>query len=93
MIVDVSEVKSIYICSKKVDFRKQIDGLVTFIEFEFGQDVIDGSLFIFVNGYKNKIKMIYYDGSGFWMLVKRMEKGKFKNEFEEALNLNIFLKD
>lgn len=34
-------------------------GLVTFIEFEFGQDVIDGSLFIFVNnGYKNKIKMI-----------------------------------
>lgn len=75
MIVDVSEVKSIYICSKKVDFRKQIDGLVTFIEFEFGQDVIDGSLFIFVNGYKNKIKMIYYDGSGFWMLVKRMEKG------------------
>lgn len=88
MIVDVSEVKSIYICSKKVDFRKQIDGLVTFIEFEFGQDVIDGSLFIFVNGYKNKIKMIYYDGSGFWMLVKRMEKGKFKNEFEEALKLN-----
>lgn len=37
MIVDVSEVKSIYICSKKVDFRKQINGLVTFIEFELGQ--------------------------------------------------------
>lgn len=66
-------------------------GLVTFIEFEFGQDVIDGSLFIFVNnGYKNKIKMIYYDGSGFWMLVKRIEKGKFKNEFEESLKLNTF---
>lgn len=88
MIVDVSEVKSIYICTKKVDFRKQINGLVTFIELELGQDVIDGSLFIFVNGCKNKIKMIYYDGSGFWMLVKRMEKDKFKNEFEEALKLN-----
>lgn len=88
MIIDVSDVKSIYLCSKKVDFRKQIDGLVTFIEFELGQDVIDSSLFIFINQHKNKMKIIYYDGSGFWMLVKRMEKGKFKNEFEESLKLN-----
>lgn len=88
MIIDVSDVKSIYLYSKKVDFRKQIDGLVTFIEFELGHDVIDGSLFIFINQHKNKMKIIYYDGSGFWMLVKRMEKGKFKNEFEESLKLN-----
>lgn len=76
-------------CSKKVDFRKQIDGLVTFIEFEFNQDVIDGSLFIFVNGRKNKLKMIFYDGSGFWMLFKRMEKGKFRNEFSESFNMDF----
>ena len=68
MIVHVSEVKSIYICSRKVDFRKQITGLVTFIEFELGQDVIDGSLFNFINGYKNKIKMIYYYGVAFGCL-------------------------
>lgn len=89
MIIDTSDVKSIFICSKKVDFRKQIDGLVSLIEFEFNQDVIDGSLFVFINGHKNKMKMIYYDGSGFWMLVKRMEKGKFKNEFEDILKLNM----
>lgn len=89
MIIDTSDVKSIYICSQKVDFRKQIDGLVSFIEFEFDQDVIDGSLFIFINSKKNKMKMIYYDGSGFWMLVKRMEKGKFRNEFEDVLKLNM----
>lgn len=64
---------------------------MTFIEFEVGQNVIDGLLFIFVNGYKNKIKMIYYDDSGFWTLVKRIEKGKFKNEFEEALKLIIMV--
>lgn len=88
MIINTSDVKSIYLCSKKVDFRKQIDGLVSLIEFEFNHDVIDGSLFVFINAHKNKIKIIYYDGSGFWMLVKRMEKGKFQNEFIDAFNLN-----
>lgn len=88
MIINASDVKAIYLCSKKVDFRKQIDGLVTFIEFEFDYDVIDGSLFIFTNGQKNKLKMIYYDGNVFWMFVKRMEKGKFRNGFEESLKLN-----
>ena len=88
MIINTSDVKSIYLCSKRVDFRKQIDGLVGLIEFEFNHDVIDGSLYVFVNAHKNKLKVIYYDGSGFWMLVKRMEKGKFQNEFNEALKLN-----
>ena len=88
MIINTSDVKSIYLCSKRVDFRKQIDGLVGLIEFEFNHDVIDGSLYVFVNARKDKLKVIYYDGSGFWMLVKRMEKGKFQNEFNEALKLN-----
>lgn len=89
MIINTSDIKSIYLCSRKVDFRKQIDGLVSLIEFEFNHDVIDGSLFVFLNSYKNKLKVIYYDGSGFWMLVKRMEKGKFQHEFNDASDLNI----
>jgi len=87
MIINTSDVKSIYLYSTKVDFRKQIDGLIGLIEFEFNHDVIDGSLFIFVNRQKNKLKMIFYDGSGFWMFYKRMEKGKFKNDFGDVSKL------
>jgi len=46
-------------------------------------------LFIFINGHENKMKMIYYDGSRLWMMFKLMEKGKFKNEFEDILKLNM----
>ena len=53
MIINTSDVKSIYLCSKRVDFRKQIDGLVGLIEFEFNHDVIDGSLYVFVNASKD----------------------------------------
>lgn len=82
MIINTSEVKTIYICTSRVDFRKQIDGLVTMILNTFDKDVLDHSLYIFLNGSKNKMKAIYYDGNGFWMMVKRMEKSKFKYDFD-----------
>lgn len=89
MIINTSDIKSIYICTTKIDFRKQIDGLISVIISTFNHNVLDHSLYIFMNSSKNKIKAIYYDGTGFWMLVKRMEKSKFKYEFSEEKQLAI----
>ena len=88
MILNTSDVKNIYLCTAKVDFRKQIDGLVAFISHHFDVDILDRSLFIFINRNKSKLKIIYYDGSGFWLLSKRMEKGKFKMIFDDNASLN-----
>lgn len=82
MIISTDSVKAVYICTSKIDFRKQIDGLISVIVNNFDMDVLDHSLYIFLNGNRSRMKAIYYDGNGFWMLVKRMEKGRFKYDFD-----------
>ena len=93
MIINSEDVKALFLCNKRVDFRRQIDGLVSYIIHEFNRDVLDKSLFVFVSGDHKKLKMIYYDGSGFWLLTKRMEKGKFKMKFGSESMLNSLTKN
>lgn len=59
-----------------VDFRKQIDGLVILIADQLELDPMSGQLFVFRNRQANKIKLLWYDGNGFWLCYKRLEKGK-----------------
>lgn len=58
MILNTSDVKNIYLCTNKVDFRKQIDGLVAFISHHFDVDILDRPLFIFINRNKSKLKIM-----------------------------------
>ena len=58
MILNTSDVKNIYLCTDKVDFRKQIDGLVAFISHHFDVDILDRPLFIFINRNKSKLKIM-----------------------------------
>ena len=61
-----------------VDFRKQIDGLMILVADTLKQDPTSGHLFIFRNRQANKLKLLYWDNNGFWLLYKRIEKGRFK---------------
>jgi len=45
---------------------------------EFDLDALEGSLFIFTNKARNRIKILYYDQGGFWLLFERLEQGAFK---------------
>lgn len=78
MIINTSDIKHIYLATGYVDMRKSIDGLALIVSMEFDLDVMDGSLFIFTNRARNRIKMLYYDFNGFWLFFKRLEQGKFK---------------
>ena len=68
----------IYLCISPVDFRKGIDGLAGICRNVLEQDPFSGSMFIFRNKRKTTIKILLYDGQGFWMFVKRLSKGSFK---------------
>lgn len=78
MILNVEEVKHIYVASQYVDMRKSINGLSVLVDQQFEMDVLDRCLFIFTNKARNRIKILYYENNGFWLFMKRLELGKFK---------------
>lgn len=60
-----------------VDFRKGIDGLAGFCLNYLAQDPLAGTIFLFRNRTTSAIKILSYDGQGFWLCTKRLSKGKF----------------
>ncbi len=73
-----------------VDFRKQIDGLILIVADTLNKDPVSGQLFVFRNKGADKLKMIYWQENGFWLLYKRFAKGRFKfpGKSDEAMELS-----
>lgn len=68
----------IYLHRGRVDFRKSIDGLAAIVEQEMGLDVFGRNLFIFCDRRKRRLKVLYWDNTGFAMWYKRLEQERFK---------------
>jgi transposase len=66
----------ILVAIKPCDFRKGIDSLVSLCRNEFEQDPFSGTLFVFRNRMGTSIKLLIYDGQGFWLCQKRFSCGK-----------------
>jgi len=67
----------IYVAVEPCDMRKGFEGLMAMTATVFKQDVRSGALFAFSNRRRSRIKVLYWDGSGLWVLSKRLEKGTF----------------
>ena len=68
----------VFLYRQPVDFRKSVNGLSAIIEQEMGQDVFSGQVFVFCNKKRDKLKVVYWDKSGFALWYKRLEKERFK---------------
>ena len=68
----------IYVSSANVDMRKSIDGLAAIVHGRFELDSMSDSMFVFHNRHCNKVKILYWDGEGFCLLYKRLEREKFR---------------
>jgi len=75
MFVDVP---TVYLCADVVDFRKSINGLAALVEAELELPVLSGELFVFCNKGRDKLKLLYWDNTGFALWYKRLDKHKFK---------------
>jgi transposase len=68
----------ILIAIEPTDFRRGIDALCAVCREKFGQDPFSGILFVFRNRASTAIKLLCYDGTGFWLLQKRFSEGKLR---------------
>jgi transposase len=73
-----------YVCIEPVDMRKQIDGLAQMVESVFSVDVFSGQVFVFLGKRRNKVKLLWWDRHGFFLLYKRLERGVFPRPEELA---------
>lgn len=67
----------IMLAAKPVDFRQGIDGLAGLCEHVFKENPRSGTLFVFISRDAKKIKILAYEGNGYWLMTKRLSKGKF----------------
>lgn len=67
----------IFLAVEPVDMRKQHNGLWAEAEQRLREDPFSGALFLFSNRARNRLKILYWDGSGVWVYAKRLEKGRF----------------
>jgi transposase len=68
----------ILVCIEPVDFRKGIDGLVQFCKAALGEEPFRGTVFAFRNRRRTSVKLLAYDGQGFWLCQKRLSEGRFR---------------
>jgi transposase len=71
-----------YFYRQPTDMRKSFDGLCGLITTLPAHDPLNGSVYIFINKRKNRIKLLLWDGDGFWIFYKRLEKGTFQVSFD-----------
>ena len=70
---------TIFLHTSATDMRKSFDGLTGLVRGTFGSDPTDGSLFLFVNKRRDRIKALWWDNDGFVLWYKRLEQGTFES--------------
>ncbi len=67
----------LFLATAPVDMRSQYDGLWAVARERLGEDPRRGALFVFTNRARTRLKILYFDGTGVWVMAKRLEKGRF----------------
>jgi len=78
MLLDFTQVQKIFIVCGKTDLRRGIDGLAATVQQEYALDVYEDAVFLFCGNRSDRFKILYWDGDGFLLAYKRLEKGKLK---------------
>jgi transposase len=67
----------VFLAVEPVDLRKSFNGLHGVVLDRLHEDPCSGALFVFTNRRRNRIKTLFWDGTGMWVAIKRLEQGRF----------------
>jgi transposase len=68
----------IFVYTRATDMRKGFNGLSGIVRSEFQADPADGSLFLFINRRRDRMKLLHFDGGGYWLYYRLLEAGTFE---------------
>jgi transposase len=76
-MIQITPQMRILVAVQPIDFRKGIDGLAKVCRETFKSDPFSGSAFVFCNRRRTAIKILVFDGQGYWLALKRLSSGRF----------------
>ncbi len=78
-MIQVPAQASVFVMHEPVNFRNGIDGLAGVARVVLGHEPMSGALFVFRNKRRQMLRILFYDGGGFWLCTRRLSKGTFSH--------------
>jgi transposase len=76
-MIQVPANATVLVMHEPISFRNGIEGTAAVARVVLQREPMDGALFVFRNKARRMLRILYYDGSGFWLCTKRLSKGRF----------------
>jgi transposase len=76
-LIQLSQQSKILLAVTPVDFRRGIDGLCGLCRHQLAQDPRSGTIFCFINRSRTQLRILHFDGTGYWIMTKRLSQGCF----------------
>jgi transposase len=83
-MIQLTPQSRIFLATEPVDFRKGIDGLAAVCRQRLGDNPLEGEVYVFRNRSGTSLKLLLYDGQGYWMCMKRLSTGRFSWRLQSA---------
>ena len=80
-----------YLYTPPTDMRKSFDGLHGLVSNHLRLNPLSGDVYLFLNKRRNRLKLLFWDGDGFWIFYKRLEEGTFQQPLQKRCDGSIEL--
>jgi transposase len=76
-VIQITPQMRVLVAVEPADFRRGIDGIARLCREQLAADPFSGAVYVFRNRRSTAVKILVYDGQGFWLCHKRLSKGRF----------------
>jgi len=88
-VLSVSGTTRVLVATVPVDLRGSFNRLYSLVVDQLKENPVSGHLFVFTNRRHNRLKVLYWDGSGLWVCAKRLERGRFTWPASDQGQINL----